>query len=281
MIHTSRQLKALVRNLSKGNSMQAQIIIRNYMMERFLERLSMSKYRGNFILKGGTLISAIVGLDQRSTMDIDTTLKGLPLNIEDISNVLADVLSISLEDDVMFHVTRISEIMDEAEYPGIRVMLEAQLDTMRTPLKLDISTGDIITPGEISYQFRLMFEDRAISILAYNLETVLAEKLETVLSRGTANTRLRDYYDLYILQHDVSTAIDFEHLCAAFAATCEKRGTHFTIEAGNLILSEIRESPDMKFLWLRYQSKYPYAVGLEWSAVLESICTLYRRVAVE
>ena len=173
MIHTSKQLKDLVRNLSKGNSMQAQILIRNYMMERFLERLSRSPYRENFILKGGALVSAMVGLDTRSTMDVDTTLRGMPLTVENLSDILAEVLSIPLEDGVTFHITRIYEIMDEAEYPGIRAMLEANLETMRTPLKLDISTGDAITPREVSYQFKLMFEDRTISILAYNLETCL------------------------------------------------------------------------------------------------------------
>lgn len=197
MIHTSTQLKALVRNMSKGNSMQAQIIIRNYMMERFLERLSQSKYRDNFILKGGTLVSAMVGLDTRSTLDIDTTIRGFSLTVDEVADIVGEIISIHLEDEVEFQITRISEIMDEAEYPGIRVMMEATLDTMKTPLKLDISTGDVITPKEISYQFKLMFEERTISVLAYNVETVFAEKLETILSRGCANTRMRDFYDLY------------------------------------------------------------------------------------
>jgi len=275
MIHTSKQLKDLVRNLSKGNSMQAQILIRNYMMERFLERLSRSPYRENFILKGGALVSAMVGLDTRSTMDVDTTLRGMPLTVENLSDILAEVLSIPLEDGVTFHITRIYEIMDEAEYPGIRAMLVANLETMRTPLKLDISTGDAITPREVSYQFKLMFEDRTISILAYNLETVLAEKLETILSRGTANTRMRDYYDLYILQHDVSTAYDTGDLQAAFTATCHKRGTQFAQEDGDLILSEVRESPDMGLLWSRYQKKYSYASELRWETVQAAVRALY------
>lgn len=279
MIHTPKQLKDLVRNLSKGNSMQAQILIRNYMMERFLERLSRSPYQKNFILKGGALVSAMVGVDTRSTMDIDTTLRGLPLTEDDISDILAEIVSIPLEDGITFHINRISEIMDEAEYPGIRVTMEAELGTMRTPLKLDISTGDAITPREISYEFKLMFEDRSICILAYNLETVLAEKLETVLSRGTANTRLRDYYDLYILQHDVPTAIDYEHLRCAFMATCVKRGTQFTVQEGDLILSEIRSSPDLQLLWRRYQSKYSYAAQLSWDSVMDAVHSLYCQAA--
>lgn len=279
MIHTSRQLKALVRNQSKGNSTQAQIIIRNYMMERFLERLSLSKYRENFILKGGVLVSAMVGLDARSTLDIDTTLRGLPLTVEDVSAILSEVVSIPLDDEVTFQVIRITEIMDEAEYPGIRAILETCLDTMRTPLKLDISTGDAVTPREVVYQFKLMFEDRTISILAYNLETVLAEKLETVLSRSTANTRLRDFYDLYILQHDVSTAFDAGDLRAAFAATCAKRGTNFSVQESDVILNEIRQSPEMQRLWQNYQRKYEYADEITWEAVMDAIYSIYHTAA--
>lgn len=279
MIHTSNQLKALVRNMSKGNSMQAQIIIRNYMMERFLERLSLSRYQGNFILKGGALVSAMVGLDTRSTMDIDTTMRGLSLTVDSVTDIVGEIISIPLEDGVTFQITRTSEIMDEAEYPGIRVMLEASLESMRTPLKLDISTGDVITPREISYQFKLMFEDRTIHILAYNLETVLAEKLEAVLSHGYANTRMRDFYDLYILQHDVPTAFDTASLQAAFAATCAKRGTAFTAEEGTLILQEVHRNADMQKLWRSYQKKYAYAADLDWEAVMDSVTALYIKAA--
>ena len=276
MIHTSTQLKALVRNMSKGDSTQAQIIIRNYMMERFLERLAQSDYRNNFILKGGTLVSAMVGLDVRSTLDIDTTIRGFSLTVDDVSNIVGEVTSIRLEDGVEFKITRINEIMDEAEYPGIRVMMEAKLDTMRTPLKLDISTGDVITPREISYQFKLMFEDRAINILAYNLETVLAEKLETVLSRSYVNTRMRDFYDLHILQHDLSSSFVPEWLREAFVATCAKRGTKFSYKEGTLILQEIRQSKDMEKQWSSYQRKYAYAADIPWEIVMDSVTDLYR-----
>lgn len=281
MIHTSTQLKALVRNMSKGNSTQAQIIIRNYMMERFLDRLSQSKYRDNFILKGGTLVSAMVGLAMRSTLDIDTTIRGFSLTVDEVADIVGEIISIRLEDEVEFQITRIIEIMDEAEYPGIRVMMEATLDTMKTPLKLDISTGDVITPREISYQFKLMFEDRTISVWAYNVETILAEKLETIISRSYANTRMRDFYDLYILQHDVSTAFEPEHLREAFSATCSKRGTSVSRQEGVLILQEVRESEEMKAQWRRYQKKYAYAADLGWSAVMDSITELYETAVTD
>lgn len=149
MIHTSRQLKALVQNLSKGDSMQAQILFRNYIMERFLERLSLSPYRGNFILKGGMLVSAMVGLDTRSTLDIDTTIKNLPLSVESAESILAEIIFVPVDDGVLFKIERISKIMDETDYGGIRASMTATIDTMKTPLKLDISTGDRITPREI------------------------------------------------------------------------------------------------------------------------------------
>lgn len=275
MIHTATQLKALVHNISKGNSMQAQIVIRNYMMGRFLERLSLSQYRNNFILKGGTLVSAMVGLDARSTLDIDTTIKGLPLSVDEVTQVVENIISVQLEDGVTFQITRTFEIMDEAEYPGVRVMLEAGLDSMRTPLKLDISTGDVITPREISYQFKLMFENRTINVLAYNLETVLAEKLQSVLSYGCANTRMRDFYDLHILQHDAPATLDPMTMAAAFTATCTRRGTVRSYQEGTLILHEVQQSNDMKKLWQGYQRKYSYAANLDWNVVLGSVFTLY------
>ena len=210
MIKTSRQLKALARNLTKGDSIQAQIIMRNYVMERFLERISLSKYRNNFILKGGMLVSAMVGLDTRSTMDIDTTIKNIPLSVENARKMIEEIIAIPIDDGMAFSIKSVSEIMDEAEYSGVRANLEATVETMRTPLKVDISTRDVITPREVSYTFKLMFEERTISILAYNLETVLAERMETVIARGVANTRMRDYYDLYVLQSEYTHTIDME-----------------------------------------------------------------------
>ena len=178
MIKTARQLKDLICNLSKDKSADAQILMRNYMMERFLERISLSEYRDKFILKGGMLVAAMVGLDARSTMDIDATVKGATVGIEEVENMIASIISVPVDDGVEFRLKRISEIMDEAEYPGIRVSMETEFDGVITPLKIDISTGDAITPHEVRYSFKLMLEDRSIEIWAYNLETVLAEKLE-------------------------------------------------------------------------------------------------------
>ena len=271
MIRTSRQLKALVRNLSKGDSAKAQIIIRNYVMERFLERLSLSQYRKNLILKGGTLVAAMVGLDNRSTLDVDTTLKNLPLNEESAKKIVEEITTISIDDGMTFEIKSVAPIMDEADCPGIRIMLDTTLETMHTPLKIDFSTGDVITPHEVSYSFRLLFEERTISILAYNLETVLAEKIETLLARGTANTRMRDFYDIYVLTNSQAHNIDSATLKEAFINTSEKRGSISLLPDVDLIVNEIAESTLLIDLWRNYQRKFDYATDVLWDDVMKSV----------
>ena len=284
MIKTSRQLKALVRNLTKGDSLQAQIIMRNYVMERFLERISLSKYRNNFILKGGMLVSAMVGLDTRSTMDIDTTIKNMPLSVENAREMIEEIIAVPIDDGMTFSIKSVGEIMDEAEYTGVRVNLEATLETMRTPLKVDISTGDIITQREVLYTFKLMFEERTISILAYNLETVLAEKMETVIARGVANTRLRDYYDLYILQNEYTHAISMEQFKAAFLATCKKRNSIQLIAEGNKILKELllyKRLEKGSFVWPRNESEVQELTGQQFRWLMEGLTISPKRKVQE
>lgn len=278
MIHTSRQLKALVRNISKGDSIKAQIIIRNYVMERFLERLSLSQYRDNMILKGGTLVAAMVGLDNRSTMDVDATLKNLPLNEDSARKIVEEIAAIHIEDGMIFKIKSVTPIMDEADYPGIRIMLDTAIETMHTPLKIDFSTGDVITPREVSYSFRLLFEERTISILAYNLETVLAEKLETLLARGTANTRIRDFYDIYVLTNTQAHNIDNATLKEAFVNTSEKRGSIGLVPDMDLILKEVAESTMLIDHWKNYQRKFDYAAEVFWKDIMESVRSLVRAV---
>lgn len=279
MIHTSRQLKALVRNMSKGDSIKAQIIIRNYVMERFLERLSLSPYRNNLILKGGTLVSAMVGLDNRSTMDVDATIKNLPLSVGSAREIVEEIISTQIEDGMRFEIKSSATIMDESDYSGVRVILDTSLETMHTPLKIDFSTGDVITPGEVVYSFKLLFEDRSISILAYNLETVLAEKIETLLSRGTANTRMRDFYDIYVLETTQSHNIDPSILRAAYVNTSKKRGSLAVIRDVPLLLDEIQRSPVMTALWNNYQGKFDYAAGITWVLVLNSVRKLCDKIS--
>ena len=278
MITTSRQLKDLIRNLSKKKSADAQILMRNYMMERFLERISLSDYKDRFILKGGMLVAAMVGLDARSTMDLDATVKGTNVNVKDVGNMISSILSVPVEDGVTFRVKKISEIMEEAEYPGVRVSMEATFDGVRTPLKIDISTGDVITPREVRYSFKLMLEERSIEVWAYNLETVLAEKLETVISRNITNTRMRDFYDIHILKQLYEETLSTSMLRDALAATAKKRGTLQQIQNAGAVFDEIEENPVMKKLWQSYQNNYSYAANLPWHTVMDSVRDLYRIV---
>lgn len=239
MIHTARQLKALVRNKSNSDNQKAQTYIRIYAMERFLERLSCSRYKENFVLKGGILVSSMVGVNKRSTMDIDTTIRNQSLSIPEATRIVEEIAAIPLEDGMTFEVKDVTEIMEEAEYSGVRIHMTASLEKMRTPIKIDISTGDVITPHDIRYSYKLMFEERYIELFTYNLATILAEKIETVISRGTANTRLRDYYDVYVLTHQYEGEVKGEEVRAALAATSRKCGSQSVIADYARILNEI------------------------------------------
>ena len=281
MITTARQLKDLIRNLSKKKSADAQILVRNYMMERFLERISLSEYKNQFILKGGMLVAAMVGLDARATMDLDATIKGTNVSVEDVEMIISQIISIPLDDGVSFRVKRISEIMEEADYPGVRVSMETKFDGVITPLKIDISTGDIITPREIKYNFNLMLENRTIEVWAYNLETVLAEKLETVISRNVTNTRMRDFYDIYILQKLYGEQLSKDVLRDALVATAKKRETLEQIETEDIdeVFDEIQSSSVMENLWKTYQRNYSYSADIPWHTIMKSIRTLYEIIS--
>ena len=262
MIKTARQLKDLIRNLSREKSADAQLLMRNYMMERFLERISLSEYRDKFILKGGMLVAAMVGLDAN-------------VNVEEIENLISAIVSVPIDDGVKFQLKSISEIMDEAEYPGIRVSMTTTFDGVVTPLKIDISTGDAITPREVRYSFKLMLEDRSIDIWAYNLETVLAEKLETIITRTTTNTRMRDFYDIYILDQLHGNTLNRQTLYDALLATAKKRGTERHLAEAVDVLNEVESSPVMQKLWESYRRKFSYAADLEWSIIMEAVRSLY------
>ena len=281
MITTARQLKDLIRNLSKKKSADAQILMRNYMMERFLERISLSEYKNQFILKGGMLVAAMVGLDARATMDLDATIKGTNVSVEDVEMIISKIISIPLNDGVLFRIKRISEIMEEADYPGVRVSMETKFDGVITPLKIDISTGDIITPREIKYNFNLMLENRTIEVWAYNLETVLAEKLETVVSRNVTNTRMRDFYDIYILQKLYGEQLSKDVLWDALVATAKKRETLEQIETEDIdeVFDEIQSSSVMENLWKAYQRNYSYSADIPWHTIMKSIRTLYEIIS--
>lgn len=265
------QLKAVIKNISKDKHISAQLVMQNYMLERLLERISVSKYHQNFILKGGFLIAAMVGLDTRATMDIDATIKEWPVNEESIKKMFLDICKIDVHDDVVFEFKKIGEIREGDEYTGYRVSLSANYPPMAVPLKLDITTGDKITPREIEYRFKLLLEDREISVLAYNLETVLAEKLETIVSRGDQNTRPRDYYDVYILSKLQYKNIKTECLKAALKATSKKRGSSDILKNYKNIIDVVRSSDAMIKQWKTYQKDLEYATDISFSEVCDAV----------
>lgn len=275
---TQDQIKGRIKNIAKTNNADARVLLRIYMMDRFLERIAYSKYRNNFIIKGGILVTALVGINNRSTNDIDVSIKNQNLSIDDIKIIIDEIKDINLDDGMKFEVNDISIIMDQMEYPGIRVSMDAYLDGLLTPLKIDISAGDVITPNEIAFNYKLLLEERSLRLWSYNLETILAEKLQTVLTRGVLNTRMRDFYDIYILSLLYSNRINKDVLNEALINTCEKRNTISVINDNNQILKNIENDDNLKKLWSEYQKKFQYARDIEYIDVIENIKSLMKTI---
>ena len=266
-MNSSTQLKALIRNMSKDKKINAQILLRNYMLERLLERISVSKYRDKFILKGGMLVAAMVGIDTRSTMDLDTTLRNLPLKEEQISAALSSICKVDLNDDVSFEVKSVAPIRKDDVYGGYCVRLDASYDTIVTPLSIDVSTGDIITPAAVKYEFGGIFDENVkITLWGYNIETVMAEKVETILSRGVFTTRPRDFYDVYIL--GTTQEYDKEIFKEALKATAIHRGSLEKIADVKGIIEQISSSANLNDMWVKYQKKFSYAKDITFDKIL-------------
>lgn len=268
-------LKAKIRNIAKQKNIPAQVILQNYMFERLLVRLSASEYKEKFVLKGGMLVAAIVGLNNRATMDMDTTLKNLPLTPEAIRSALEDICSIAFDDGVVYEIGTISPIRKDDIYGGYRVMLNARFDIMLTPLSIDVSTGDVITPHAVQYNFSEIFDDeKSYELWAYNIETVMAEKVETILRRGIFNTRPRDFYDAYILT--TTQKFDITVFEDALKATANHRGTTDQIADVPSILHNIEESPELKTMWDKYRKQFSYARDITYEQIMNSIKTLLK-----
>ena len=272
-------VKAKIKNKAGGSSDKSQIMLRIYLMERLLERVSLSRYRDNFVLKGGLLVSSLVGVDMRSTMDIDTTVKSLPLNKSAIQKILEEIMAIGLEDGVLFRITKVQDIMEGHEYEGARFMIDCTMDKLKQTIKMDISTGDEITPKAIAHELPLIIEDRTIELWAYNLETLLAEKLETIMVRAEANTRMRDFYDIHVLLEQDAVTIDRDTMKAAFYATCNKRGSIELIGTIDDVINKIADDETMRQLWNNYRKTNYYVGALEWEEVIGSARKL--RIMIE
>lgn len=263
-------LKAKIRNIAKKKNIPAQVILQNYMFERLLVRLSASSYKDKFVLKGGMLVAAIVGLDNRATMDLDTTLKNLPLTPDAIQTALEQICAVPSDDGVTFEIGTISPIREDDIYGGYRAALLAKFETLLTPLSIDISTGDIITPHAVSYHFAEIFdEEKSYELWAYNIETVMAEKVETILRRSVFNTRPRDFYDAYILASTQKYNKDV--FVQALYATAEHRGTSDQIADVPDILHNIEESSQLRAMWEKYRKQFTYAQDISYEQIIEAV----------
>ena len=279
MAKNRAQLKAWIKNMSEKVEVNENIILQNYMLERLLERISVSNYKNKFVLKGGMLITAIVGIDMRNTLDMDATIKGFDLEKDNLEKILNEIFNIDLDDGVIFEFRSIKEIRQEDEYGGYRVALDSKFDKLVVPMKLDITTGDVITPKEINYRFDLMFENRSIEILAYNLETVIADKFETIISRNIDTTRARDFYDIYILWTTQTKYFDKKVLGQAIIRKFEYRESMDKLNDIDEIMEVIKESDILKEHWENYQSKFSYAEDISYKdtiKVLEEIRKLVK-----
>lgn len=268
-------LKGKIKNYAKSKSIAAQVVLQNYMFERFLARLSLSEYCEKFVVKGGMLIAAIVGLDTRSTMDLDTTLRNLPLTEEKIKEAVENVCQLTLDDDVIFEVKSIAPIRKEDRYGGFRVRLDAIYDTIMTPLSIDVSTGDVITPDAVEYEFSGVFDEEVrIKLWGYNIESVMAEKVETILSRGIFNTRPRDFYDVYIL--GTTQKFDPAVFQEALDATSLHRGSKEQTADKTTTIAQLADSDDLIQMWDKYRKKFSYASDIEYANIMEVLRKLMK-----
>lgn len=267
----SMQFKAIIRNMALKNRIPAQAVLQNFMLERLLERIYLSDYRDNFILKGGMLISSLVGIENRTTMDMDATLKGYPLDAALLERALQDICAVQVEDDAIFDLNQITPIRDDDEYGGYRAAITADYESIRVPLKIDLTVGDVITPRAIRLAYQSNFEDRVFDIWAYNLETILAEKIETILRRGALNTRMRDFYDVYIIAVTRQSEVDGLILKNALIATMQKRESLHAWDESSNLLEAIRQDAFMPQRWSRYAAENNYTKNITFEETLEKI----------
>lgn len=270
------KLKNLVSKKSKGDNNLSAQLYQMFFFERLLERIEKSRYKNNIILKGGLLLSSIIGEDLRTTKDMDATLKSIPLEKENVQEIITNIIQIPLNDNVNFKIIDIKDIRLEDEYGGFKIHLSGTMEHLKINMFVELTTGDIITPKEIDYQYPCIFEDKKINILSYNLETVIAEKFETVISRGITNTRFKDFYDLYILLEDFKEKVNKKVLITAIEKTFSKRNTPLDILEMKKIISLIENDTIMQKEWIKYQNKYNYAKGISFSTVINSIKSIIK-----
>ena len=267
MIKNAKSLIDKSKNKALQNNITVNEVLQNYMFERILERLSISEYKNNFILKGGVLLSSIMGIDTRTTMDMDTCLKGINLTEEQLYKVLKNILDTDVKDGMIFEIENSKPIKENDEYGGLKYNILAKFDNIKVNLSIDIATGDVITPGEIEYNYKMMFEDKVLKIMTYNIESIIAEKFQTIISRGVLNSRMKDFYDLYFLIKYKTFSKD--DLRLAIEKTFNKRNTDIKLINSNI--SVIQESDLLQDLWKTYSQKHKYTKDIKFEDIIETI----------
>ena len=271
-------IKGKIRSFAEKKNLKSQEVLQIYFFERFLERLSKSKYKNNFVIKGGFLISSLIGIENRTTMDMDTTIKGIALKEEKIKEIVQEIININVDDGILFEIKDISYIREEDKYENFRVSLIANVGKTKNPMKLDLTTGDAITPREIEYTYPCIFSKEDIKIMAYPLETILAEKYETIIRRNITTTRMRDFYDLYTLYKLKKDQIDYEILKEAIEKTSNKRGSWEIMKDYKEIIEDIKEDSYLRFLWKVYLKENKYIGDLTFDKIVGVVITLSNRI---
>mgnify|MGYP000533673054 FL=1 len=274
MSSRAMQFKAEIRNVAERSGVPAQAVLQNFMLERLLERISLSPYKENLVLKGGLLIASLVGTAFRTTMDMDATLRARSLDQATIQKMLEEICALALDDEVRFEFEHLEEIREDDSYGGYRASLIAHFEGIRTPVKIDLTTGDKLTPDAILYEYPSGFEEKTLEIWAYNLETVLAEKVETILRRSTLNTRARDFYDVYLLVGTQGESLDRALFREALIATIAHRESPVLLAKSAETLQAILADNAMQARWQRYAQKYAYARGVEFSNIIQVVSDL-------
>ena len=277
---SSESLKGKIRNIAISKNLRSQEVLQMFFFERFLERLSVSEYKYNFIIKGGLLISSMIGIDNRTTMDMDTTIKGVALKEDIIRNVISKIINTEVDDGIEFEITGISHIREEDEYENFRVNLIAEFGKIKNDMKIDITTGDAITPKEMEYLYPCMFQNESIRVLAYPLETILAEKYESIIKRNIATTRMRDFYDLYNLYNLRKEEIDFDILKQAIISTSNRRESLSLIKEAMEIIEDIKEDYYLKELWNVYLADNLYVGDLDFLETVKIVEIIADKIAL-
>ena len=268
---TPEQLKGAIRNMAAKKKLRPQEVLQMFLFERVLDRLAVSPYRNNFILKGGLLISSMIGIDERTTIDMDTTVRGIRMEEPEIISIIREILSSDVDDGIDFVFRKIEPIREDDTYRNFRVHIDARYGRINSPMKIDITTGDEITPAAIQYNYPFLFEDKTVPVMAYTLETILAEKYETIIRRNIGTTRARDFYDLHMLYRERETEIRADILRLAVAHTAKKRGSARALADWEEIIQDIREEPALASLWHNYAADNPYIGKLQFSETVNTV----------